>query len=108
MRILVVEDEAELGRLIADRLHRCGFDVDVAPTLADARATLAAHSFALALLDRRMPDGDGVSLIADIKRMHPGARVLVLGLAYKRDIDDPRSTRWRTRSQGSTPAPTII
>jgi len=78
MRILVVEDEPELSRLIVDRLGSAGFDTQPAGTLADARAALASEHFALALLDRRLPDGDGLSLIGDVRKAHPGARVVML------------------------------
>jgi two-component system, OmpR family, response regulator len=78
MRILVVEDEVELARLIADRLERSGFEVKLAPTLRDARDALAAGSYSLALLDRRLPDGDSVSLIPDLRRSHSGVRVIML------------------------------
>ena len=78
MRILVVEDEVELARLVIDRLQRAGFDADHAPTLHDARDALSKHSYSLTLLDRRLPDGDSVSLIPDIRRTHPGVRVLML------------------------------
>jgi two-component system, OmpR family, response regulator len=78
MRILVVEDEVELARLIAERLERSGFEVKLAPTLKDARDALAAGAYSLALLDRRLPDGDSVSLIRELRRSHSGVRVIML------------------------------
>jgi two-component system, OmpR family, response regulator len=78
MRILVVEDEVELARLIAERLERGGFEVRLARTLAEARDALAAGSYSLALLDRRLPDGDSLSLIPDLRRAHSGVRVIML------------------------------
>jgi DNA-binding response OmpR family regulator len=64
MRILVVEDEAELAQLIIESLRRSGFEADLAPTLEDARIAIGAQSYSLALLDRRLPDGDSVHLTA--------------------------------------------
>ncbi len=78
MRILMVEDEVELARLIADHLARCGFEVRLAPTLKEAREAVATGSYSLALLDRRLPDGDSVELIPDIRRAHSGVRVIML------------------------------
>jgi two-component system OmpR family response regulator len=78
MRILVVEDEIEMAGLIVERLHRAGFDVDHADTVAKARQAIADHAYSLALLDRRLPDGDGVLLIPYLKRTHPGVRVMML------------------------------
>jgi two-component system, OmpR family, response regulator len=78
MRILLVEDEPEMARLIVEWLHQFGFDADHVATIGKARESIGAHSYSLALLDRRLPDGDGVSLIKDIRRTHPGIRVLML------------------------------
>lgn len=78
MKILVVEDEPDLARLIVERLTSAGFEAQPASSLSMARAALGASHFSLALLDRRLPDGDGVSLIADVRKAHPGARVLML------------------------------
>ena len=78
MRILVVEDEPEMAGLILDRLKRSGFEVDCAPSIAAASVAIEAGAYSLALLDRRLPDGDGVSLIPLIRRTHPGVRILML------------------------------
>jgi two-component system, OmpR family, response regulator len=78
MRILLVEDEPEMARLIVEWLNQSGFDADHVATIGKARESIGAHSYSLALLDRRLPDGDGVSLIKDIRRTHPGIRVLML------------------------------
>jgi two-component system OmpR family response regulator len=78
VRILLVEDEPEMARLIVECLNQSGFDADHVATIGKARESIGAHTYSLALLDRRLPDGDGVSLIEDIRRTHPGVRVLML------------------------------
>lgn len=78
MRILVVEDDLELGAIIVAQLRRAGFEADRATTLSDARKAVAAGRYSLMLLDRALPDGDGLALVPDIRRAQPGARVLVL------------------------------
>ena len=78
MRILVVEDEFELAGLIVERLQRSGFEADHVATLRDAREAIATRKYSLALLDRRLPDGDSIVLVPDIRRAHPGVRVLML------------------------------
>jgi two-component system, OmpR family, response regulator len=78
MRILLVEDEPEMAHLIVECLNQSGFDADHVATIGNARKSIGAHSYSLALFDRRLPDGDGVSLIEDIRRTHPGVRVLML------------------------------
>lgn len=67
-----------MARLIAAKLGKSGFIADHMRTLAEAQCALEAHSYACVLLDRRLPDGDGVTLLADIRKLQPGLRVLVV------------------------------
>jgi two-component system OmpR family response regulator len=78
MRILMVEDEFELAGLLVERLRGSGFETDHAATLLDARAAIGARDYSLALLDRRLPDGDNIALVPDLQRSHPRARVVIL------------------------------
>jgi DNA-binding response OmpR family regulator len=78
MRILLVEDQAELANQIAKRIRRAGYAVDHFGTIREADSALEAQAYAVTLLDRRLPDGDGLSLIAGIRRKQPGSRILVL------------------------------
>jgi len=78
MRILLIEDEREMARLIASLVSHAGFIVDKASTLADALAVLHVHAYDLLLLDRRLPDGDGISLLSRARAMRPGIRVMMI------------------------------
>ncbi|EHN10191.1 Two-component response regulator [Patulibacter medicamentivorans] len=62
MRILLVEDEAELATAVAQRLRVESFGVDVAGTLAEARFHADLHPYDAIVLDRRLPDGQGLEL----------------------------------------------
>ena len=63
MRILLVEDEPELGATLAARLGRDGFVVDFVASLGEAIEAVLGAEYRLLLLDRRLPDGDGLSLL---------------------------------------------
>src|SRR5262249_62206867 len=63
-RILLVEDDEDVGELLAVALEGAGYEVDVAKTAAESWARLAAQGYALVIADWRLPDGDG-SVIAD-------------------------------------------
>jgi DNA-binding response OmpR family regulator len=63
-RILLVEDDEDVGELLAVALEDAGYEVDLAKTAAESWAQLAAHGYALVIADWRLPDGDG-SVIAD-------------------------------------------
>lgn len=78
MRVLLVEDEPDMARALGLRLGRSGFIVDHVSALDDARAALSCHRYALALVDRRLPDGDGLYLLPELRRLEPGIRILVL------------------------------
>lgn len=77
-RILLIEDEPEMARLVAGNIAKSGFLVDRAGSCEEARETLAASRYGLVLLDRRLPDGDGLSLLAEVRSRQPGTPVILL------------------------------
>ncbi|CAM4351456.1 response regulator transcription factor [Palleronia rufa] len=78
MRLLVVEDEADLAMAVVDHLRAAGHAVDHAPTLdeAEAAARVAAHD--LILLDLRLPDGDGLTLLRNLRERGSSTPVLIV------------------------------
>ncbi|WP_405167499.1 response regulator transcription factor [Nocardia sp. NBC_01499] len=64
MRLLVLEDDSELGPAIARGLREAGFAVDVAVDLADADFKLAVNTYDCLIADRMLPDGDALTLLA--------------------------------------------
>jgi two-component system OmpR family response regulator len=67
MRLLAVEDEADLSELVKANLARHGFAVDLASTLADAEACLNTTAYDVILLDLQLPDGDGLTLLKQVR-----------------------------------------
>ncbi|WP_298161661.1 response regulator transcription factor [Acidocella sp.] len=78
MKLLVVEDEPELGRLLCSAFERAGFAVDLATSLHEGRGFLAVAGYDAAVLDLSLPDGDGLSLLAELRRAGAGLPVLIL------------------------------
>lgn len=78
MRALLVEDEAEMVGLLSRDLARQGFAVDAVGRHDEAEAALAIGRYALVLLDRRLADGEGLSLLRSIRARQPGAAVIVV------------------------------
>ena len=64
-RLLVLEDDPLLLSVLAERLGREGLEVTTAATLADARRALDAADQDVALIDLRLPDGEGLSLLRE-------------------------------------------
>jgi two-component system, OmpR family, response regulator len=86
MRILVVEDQIDIGALMSDRLERSGYLVDCVGMIADAREALHAYDYPILLLDRRLPDGDGLDFLPEIRAVRPSIRVLMV--TALRSLDD--------------------
>lgn len=64
MRVLVLEDDPQLGPVIVDQLREAGFATDLAVTLADADLRLSVNTYDCVVADRTVPDGDSLSLLA--------------------------------------------
>lgn len=62
MPVLVVEDSFLVAASLEDALVEAGHPVTVAGSVAEAEAALAGASFAIALLDYMLPDGDSLAL----------------------------------------------
>lgn len=78
MRILLVEDEAEFAEALRGALERDRFTVDWVASLALASEASRSGVHELVLLDRTLPDGDGLSLIPQLRIDIPGVPIIVL------------------------------
>lgn len=86
MRILIVEDQVEIARHLSALLIASGYAVDAAGTIGDAVYAIRRFDYPLVVLDRRLPDGDGMSALPTIRRLRPATRVLLV--TALRSIDD--------------------
>jgi two-component system KDP operon response regulator KdpE len=75
-RILVVDDEPAIRRLVRGALMRAGYDVTEAASAKEATDHLGGRSAQLVLLDLGLPDRDGMELVPLAKQA--GAAVLIL------------------------------
>jgi len=78
MRLLLVEDNAELARLTAAQFGTAAFDVDIAVTAGDAQAVLESRDYAAVILDLGLPDGNGLDLLRRLRAARSTVPVLVL------------------------------
>ena len=78
MRLLIVEDNEELAELLAKGLQTAGYESDVLSTVEDARVVLSTTHYAALILDLGLPDGDGLSLLREIRNRNNSIPVLVL------------------------------
>jgi DNA-binding response OmpR family regulator len=86
MRALVLEDDMSLRDIIARTACRAGLAVDEATTIDQADEYLTVHDYDLLVLDRRVPDGDGLALCREARgRGFANSILIVTG------FDDPQS-----------------
>ncbi|MGA7571435.1 MAG: response regulator transcription factor [Candidatus Aquilonibacter sp.] len=65
--ILIVEDEPQIGEVLAEYLRAEGFAAQVCTTVAEAGAALAGARPDLMLLDVTLPDGSGLDILRDVR-----------------------------------------
>src|SRR5687767_4629792 len=87
-QILVVEDQPATSDLIAEVLKEAGYEVKVVDTLAKARADVGRAQPELLILDRNLPDGDGLDLCRELREGEKTASIPLLILTAKKAVED--------------------
>jgi two-component system response regulator HydG len=77
-RILIVDDEVNIGLLLSKFLSRNGFEVKTATSGSSAFEILATESFNLVLCDFRLEDTDGREILKKIKIQYPRTGVIII------------------------------
>lgn len=77
-RLLLVDDDADLLRLLEVRLSANGYRVTTCSSAEAALARLAVAPFDLVISDVRLPDRDGLALFTEIQAQHPALPVILL------------------------------
>ena len=83
-RLLIVDDEEALAKLMARTLRSRGFESDIALTAAQARQLFESNDYSLALLDVRLPDESGYGLLQELRHKRPDTAVVMIS-----GVDDP-------------------
>ena len=78
MRLLVIEDEADLAQAAVAHLRAASHAADHVLTLADAWAALSATRYDLVPLDLRLPDGDGIAFLSEMRGRDAKTPVLIV------------------------------
>lgn len=76
--ILIVDDDPDIALVLKDLLEHAGYLVQVAATGADAVARVKGDSISAVLLDLMLPDMDGLSVLALLKKVDPALPVIML------------------------------
>lgn len=84
--VLVVDDSLTVRMDLEEAFSSAGFETVLAADVASARRALAARRFGLAVLDVLLPDGDGLELLAEIKRSPEHGAVPVVLLSTEAEV----------------------
>ncbi len=87
-RLLVVDDHAHVREMLLMLLEAFGHDAHGAADATAARAAVAAGGVALALVDHRLGDEDGLALATALREAHPGLKVVLMtGVSFDAGLD---------------------
>lgn len=78
MKILLIEDEQGLREMVKESLERDHFVVETAPDYRTALSKINDYDYDCILLDIMLPDGDGLSVLAHLKRLRRRESVIIL------------------------------
>jgi putative two-component system response regulator len=76
-RILIVDDEATIRRLLHQKLSRQGYHCEEAGNIAEALDKLKTYTADLIMLDMKMPGGSGMDLLPQLKANYPNTSVII-------------------------------
>lgn len=86
-KVLVVEDEGEMGLLLNLILSERDFELDYVSNLLSADEYLQKQQPSVIILDNKLPDGFGVDFISYIKKKYPSIKIIMIsGFASARDV----------------------
>lgn len=88
--VLLVEDERLLDRVVSDALRTIGLTCETVHSAEDALQRLEAHRYDLMILDLRLQQGSGVTVLERARRRFPDLHVIV-ATAYTTTDDVPRA-----------------
>ena len=92
MKILIVDDEEDIGLMLCKILNGLGHEVIHASRITKARELMDDSDYELYFLDLNLPDGSGFDLIKNIKNIHPTPRIIIIS-AYDGAIEMNRARR---------------
>jgi len=78
MQVLIIDDEADVCTFFRRLLTRKGYQVVTAANKPEALAALEAAQFNVALVDLKLPDTDGITLLEIIKSRQPSCEVIIM------------------------------
>ncbi|UEQ77395.1 response regulator transcription factor [Chryseobacterium arthrosphaerae] len=86
MKILIIEDEAELARSISEYLSGENYLCETAGTFSEAMGKIETFDYDCILLDIMLPGGSGLTILEELKKLHKQDGVIII--SAKNALDD--------------------
>jgi DNA-binding NtrC family response regulator len=77
-KVLLVDDEKEFIETLAERMQNRGMDVSSTTSAVEALKMAEEESYDAIILDLKMPEMDGIEVLAALKERHPELQVILL------------------------------
>src|SRR5690242_18498653 len=77
-RVLLVDDEPSMRRILATNLRQDQHETWEAAGVQEAQYSLAANDFDVVITDQKMPDGEGLAVLAAAQEVEPATSVIFL------------------------------
>jgi two-component system, NtrC family, nitrogen regulation response regulator NtrX len=92
-RVLIVDDEENIGRSLRMILEREGYSVNLCKSVAEFTKHPAAHTADVYLFDMKLPDGNGIDLLRTLKQNNNGGSPAVMISGHGTIADAVEATR---------------
>ncbi len=86
MKILVIEDEKELAKSIVEFIGKENYTIDIANKFSVADEKISFYEYDCALVDLMLPDGTGLDLVKQLKKIQPKCGIIII--TAKNTLDD--------------------
>ena len=86
MRILIVEDEVSLAKLVADRLQRDHYTVDISHDGEEGLDNALSGMYDLIILDIMLPKKNGIEILKEVRRENREVKIIML--TAKAELED--------------------
>jgi two-component system, NtrC family, response regulator len=77
-KVLIIDDEKDLCEILADIITKLGHQADVAYSISDGRKKSRKKAYDVVFLDVRLPDGNGLEAMPDIKKMATQPEIIIM------------------------------
>nr|MCU0600395.1 response regulator [Desulfobacterales bacterium] len=77
-KVLIIDDEKDLCEILSDIITNLGHQADVAYSLSEGRKKSRRKLYDVVFLDVRLPDGNGLDAMPDIKKMATQPEIIIM------------------------------